>query len=190
MNRLRRALGVVIALASLTGLAALSRVPYKTHDGDRALLRLSWRVRGERIEQCRRATPAELANVPSHMRREVICSGTRVAAYRLRVVVDGRTAADGLVAGSGVTGDRPIYLLRDFELRPGAHNLQVAFEKQTGERDEHDDDRRLSERERDARRNTVPARMTLDTTLDISPGTVVLVTYDAELRRLHLFGGR
>ena len=89
---------------------------------------------------------------------------------------------------SGFSTD--VRALRDFELRPGAHELQIAFQKQTRERDNHDDDdRRLSERERDARRNTVPARMTLDTALKISPGSVVLVTYDAELRRLELFGG-
>ena len=190
MSGPRRLLGVTVALALLAGVAALSRIPYTTHDAGRALLRLSWRARGERIERCRRATAEELANVPAHMRREVICEGVRVAPYRLRVVVDGRTLADGVVAGTGVAGDRPIYLLREFELRPGAHNLQVAFQKQTSDRDDQDDDdRQPSEQERDARRSTVPARMTLDTTLTISPGSVVLVTYDAELRRLELFGG-
>jgi hypothetical protein len=195
MNVVQRAVGVLVALAVLAGIAALSRVPYATHDADRALLRLSWRARGERIESCRRATPAELANVPAHMRREVICEGVHVAPYRLRVTVDGRTLADGVVAGSGVAGDRPIYLLREFELRPGLHHLTVAFEKQSNGGDDRDDDpqsRGPSEREheRDARRGTVPPRLTVDTSLTILPGSVVLVTYDSERRRLDLLGGR
>lgn len=196
MSIARRALAVVVAFALLVGVAALSRVPYSTHDAERALLRLSWRARGERIERCRRATPVELANVPAHMRREVICEDARVATYRLRVTVDGERLADGVVAGSGVAGDRPIYLLREFELRPGAHRLQVVFAKETNDTD---DDRRPTEsrdrgperdHERDTRRGAVPPRIALDTSLAVRTGSVVLVTYDSELRKLVLVGER
>ena len=194
MTGLRRTIGVVVALASLTAVAALSRVPYRTHDGERALLRLSWRMRGERIEQCRRATPAELANVPQHMRREVICEGARIAAYRLRVVVDGRSLANSIVAGSGVVGDRPIYLLRDFELRPGTHHVQLSFEKEPNQGDDKSDEQPGNSRERDydrqARRGTVPSRLALDQRVDVQPGSVVLVTYDSERRQLQLLSGR
>ena len=194
MTRLRRTIGLVVALASLTAVAALSRVPYRTHDGERALLRLSWRMRGERIEQCRGATPAELANVPQHMRREVICEGARIAAYRLRVVVDGRTLANSVVAGSGVVGDRPIYVLRDFELRPGTHQLQLSFEKepnQGGEKSgEQPDSSREREYDRQARRGTIPPRLALDTSVEVQPGSVVLITYDSERRQLQLVAER
>lgn len=196
MTIARRVLALALGFALLVGVAALSRVPYATHDTERALLRLSWRARGERIERCRRATPAELADVPAHMRREVICEGAQVAPYRLRVSVDGRQLADGIVAGSGVAGDRPIYLLREFVLSPGAHRVQVVFAKETGERDDDADDRKTEERsaerdhERDARRGAVPSMIGVDTTLAVRAGTVVLITYDSELRRLVLVGGR
>ncbi|HEX6054159.1 MAG TPA: hypothetical protein VFZ21_33045 [Gemmatimonadaceae bacterium] len=189
MSMPRRVLGVVIALALLAGVAALSRVPYPTHDGERALLRLSWRARGERIERCRRASPAELANVPAHMRQEVICEGARIAPYRLRVAVDGVGLADGVVPGSGVVGDRPIYLLREFDLQPGVHHVQVAFEKHVSQPDDNGD-ARDREAGRESQNGVVPPRLTLDTTLTVGTGSVVLVTYNSEQRRLELHGGR
>lgn len=202
MNRVQRVAGVAIALALLVALTALSRVTYPTHDADRALLRLSWRARGERIERCRRATAAELANVPAHMRREVICEGVHVAPYRLRVGVDDRTLADGIVAGTGVAGDRPIYLLREFAISPGQHRIRVQFDRQAGaEREpgerpeatgvdgnEARQGRESTEREheREARRGTVPPHLTMDTTLAVPAAAVVLITYDSELRQLQL----
>lgn len=198
MTNARHALAVTVAFALLVGVAALSRVPYSTHNAGRAALRFSWRARGERIERCRRATATELAKVPAHMRQEVICEGARVAPYRLRVTVDGRRLADGVVAGSGVAGDRPMYVLREFALRPGAHRLQVVFAKEH-ERADDDDDRRRTEssersaerdHDRDARRGAVPPSIALDTNLAVRAGSVVLVTYDSELRKLVLVGGR
>lgn len=204
MSRAQRAVGVAIAVALLVVLTALSRVTYATHDAERALLRLSWRARGERIERCRRATAAELANVPAHMRREVICEGVHVAPYRLRVAVDEHTLADGIVAGTGVAGDRPIYLLREFAIHPGERRVQVTFDRQapagdageTGEgsgaanpgRDQPRPGRESTQRdhEREARRGTVPPHLTIDTTLVVRAGSVILVTYDSELRRLQL----
>src|SRR5581483_10229084 len=94
--RTRRALGAITAAASLAFLAALSRVPYAAEPGADALLRLAWRARGERVEQCRRLTPAELARVPAHMRQEIQCTG-RIVPYRLRVALDGREVINELV---------------------------------------------------------------------------------------------
>lgn len=188
----RSAVGAGVGFLLLAGLAGVSRLPYETGDGGRALLRLSWRARGERIERCRPATPAELANVPAHMRREVICESARIAPYRLEVVVDGAVLADGIVAGSNGRGDRPIYVLRDFELAPGRHRLEVRFTRVaaadtagvpagTGAA--------ASGSPADARRAAIPPRLALDTTMAVPAGTVVLVAYDSEARRLEVMDG-
>jgi hypothetical protein len=188
-----RFLGAGTALALLTVLAALSRLPYASDEPNGALLRLSWRARGESVERCRRATPAELAGVPAHMRQEVVCEDTHVAPYRLRVRIDGRTVEDGLVAGSGVSGDRPMYLLREFDLTPGRHRFEVLFERRSAE---HSDDDRSEDRasnrrhEEEVQRRAVPRRLALDTAFVVPAGAVILITYNSELRELELLGGR
>lgn len=180
MSAPRKALAVAAAVALLLALSALTRVPWTDSDAHRALLRLSWRARGEEIEACRRATGAELAAAPAHMRREVICTGARVAPYTLRVSLDGREVIAGPVAGSGVPGDRPMYLLHDVPLAPGAHAVRVLFERQgPGAATEEDDDS-----PRGRHRRAIPPRLVLDTTITAARGDVVLVTYSAELGRL------
>jgi hypothetical protein len=190
----RRSVGIAVAVALIALLGALSQLPYAAERSDRALVRLSWRARGERTERCRRATPEELAAMAAHMRQEVICEGARIAPYRLRVAIDGRTREDGVVAGSGVAGDRPIYVLREFALAPGHHRIEVRFEKVAG-----DDgalatrpgalDDRASDREAEARRRAIPPRLLLDTTVTAAANGVLLVTYSTEHQQLVLLGG-
>src|SRR5579885_3628612 len=124
--RTRRALGAITAAASLAFLAALSRVPYAAEPGADALLRLAWRARGERVEQCRRLTPAELARVPAHMRQEIQCTG-RIVPYRLRVALDGREVINELVQAAGARHDRPLYVFRELRVPPGPPALAVRF---------------------------------------------------------------
>jgi hypothetical protein len=184
MSATRKLLAVAVAAPLLVALSALTRVPWTASDADRALLRLSWRARGEEIEACRRATEAELANVPAHMRQEVVCTGARVAPYTLRVALDGREVLAGPVAGSDVPGDRPMYLLHDLPLAPGVHRVSVRFERRGpgAARDEDDDS------PRGRHRRAIPPRLVLDTTIVAAAGDVVLVTYSAELERLVVMG--
>ena len=114
----RRATAVIATLAVLLVISALTRVPVTMRAGGEAVVRLSWRARGERIERCRRATAEELAAVAAHMRQEIICEGERVAPYRLLVAIGGDTVADGLVPGSDAPGEGTLYVLRDFPIAP------------------------------------------------------------------------
>lgn len=183
-----RVVRVAATVAGLALLSALTRVRWHTPEaasGD-ARLRLSWRARGEIIQRCRRATEAELANVPAHMRQEVTCEGARVAPYLLTVLIDGRVAADAQVAGSGEPGEGTLYLLQEFPLPPGEHRVQVTFvrgdsgavagapARGSGARGDH--------------RHAVPPRLTLDTTLTIGARAITLVTYSAEEERLVVVG--
>lgn len=170
----RRTLGAVTAAASLALLGALSRVPYAAEPGAQALLRLAWRARGERVEQCRRLTPAELARVPAHMRQEFQCA-SRIVPYRLRVALDGREVINALVQAAGARHDRPLYVFRELRVPPGPHALAVRFARAetvpaAGREDE----------------TTTPPELRLDTAVLFLSRRAALVTYDEEQRRLTL----
>lgn len=184
MSALRPLAAFVLGGAILTGVAALSQVPYRWADPGASLIRLSWRARGERLERCRPATATELAGVPAHMRRDTICEGVRVPPYRLRVAIDGRVREDGIVAGSDVQGDRPIYVLREFPVQPGPHRLEVHFERQRAP----GDDPAFAGDARVETRRAVPPRLALDTTVVLAEHAVVLVTLNDELGRLVVLG--
>jgi hypothetical protein len=79
----RALLAAVLAAGATVGLGWLSQVPYEPGSSDDAMIRLSWRARGARVEECRPLTAEELERIPSHMQREEICEGT-VLPYRLR----------------------------------------------------------------------------------------------------------
>ncbi|HSE28721.1 MAG TPA: hypothetical protein VLA95_10875 [Gemmatimonadales bacterium] len=178
MSAAHRLAGLAVAAAALAGTTVLSQWPWQVEGAGRSLLRISWRARGERIENCRRATAEELAALPAHMRQETICEDARVAPYRLRVAVDGRSLADSAAPGSGIPGDRPIYVYREFEVTPGARRVEVRFER-TGE---------AGEEEGTARRRAVPPRLVLDTVVTVGEGSILLVTYSPEHRNLVLLG--
>lgn len=192
MSPVRRVLAVAAALVLLGVLAALTRYPYAASPSGHAILRLSWRARGEEIERCRRATPAELAAVPAHMRQEEICEGEHVAPYWLRLELDGRRVLDGQVAGSGVAGDRPMYVLHDVALAPGRHHVRLRVERRGPGAKELDDDDEADSAggsRRSRPRRATPPLLVLDTTIVTAANDVRLVTYSAELERLIVLGG-
>lgn len=168
MSALRRAGAACVAAASIAGIVLLSQVPYRAASEDEALIRLSWRAVGERVEECRAPTPEELAALPRHMRLPEICEG-RIAPFRLELRVDGERLFDGRIRASGARQDRPTYVFEEFRLSPGEHRVQVRFEVERAQ-------------EAGAR----PAPLLLDETLRISPRQVVLITHDENAARLEL----
>ncbi|HEX7091319.1 MAG TPA: hypothetical protein VF192_14350 [Longimicrobiales bacterium] len=212
---LRVAVAVVVTGMALAALAALSRAPYREPGADEAVLRLSWRVRGIRVQECRSLTPEELAALPPHMRRPEVCEG-RIAPYRLRVRVDGRVLADTLVHAAGAREDRPVYVFREFRVLPGVHRVDLRFVREAvgqgggegggeggdGEREWRDEaagrdedlPRERRERhgradERGGRNGESPARLELEARVDLEPGDVALITYDPQRRALVLRRG-
>lgn len=181
--------------------ARASAVALPWHAADAARVRLSWSARPERIETCRALTAEEIEKQPPHMRRRVECSGA-FATYLLRVASDGRAIDERIVKGGGIRNDRPMHLLADYDLGTGEHRIRVTFIR----RERTDDDsaavalhatstgadsgifagRAAREDEERARRRraAVPANMELDTILELAPGQVRLITFDAEARRL------
>lgn len=178
MSNSRRVIAMVVTIAALLAVSALTRVRYTAHGSDAALLRLSWQARGERIEHCRRATAEELALQAAHMRQELVCEGRRVAPYRLTIAVDGDTIAAGPVDGSGEKGDGALYVLHESAVSPGAHRVHVRFAR------ERDASEPTADSLHDDRRQTVPPLLALDTTLVFRRRVVTLVTYQPETGRL------
>jgi hypothetical protein len=197
---LRTLLAVAAAVGATAALAALSRLPYTPEPGPEALLRLSWRARGERVEICRELSPEEQQELPQHMRQTRTCEGT-TAEYRLRVELDGRRRMDAPVQGSGEVQVRPLYVYRELALAPGEHRLTVTFERvgpaerdaeaeaEDSEEEEEDGEEEEVEdgeasRGRRAREAAVPRRLALERVVRLRPREVLLVTYDADRREL------
>jgi hypothetical protein len=164
-------LGWILAVAVTLSIAGLSNFPYAAAEGEAALIRLSWRARGERVEECRQLSEEEQRSLPQHMRRLEICEG-KIATYLLTAKIDGIEVLRDTIRGSGARQDRPLYVHYDLPVNPGARALRVGFV-------------RLGQLSADTLASlAVPRRLELDTLLTPSAGTVLLVTYHAEERRL------
>lgn len=124
-----RSLGVLVVTAVLAwAIAAGSGVTVGWYAPTRAELRLSWSARPERIERCRRLSDEELAERPAHMRQRLECEG-RSATYLLTVTIDGQRVDSAVVTGGGLRQDRPLFLLRSYEVAPGARLVRVTFDR-------------------------------------------------------------
>jgi hypothetical protein len=128
MSSLRIVLMIVVSAVAVLLVGWGSRAPYQATESEAALLRLSWRMRPERNEQCRDRTQAELDALPVHMRTPRICE-TSVVPYRLILEIDDGVPDTTVILPAGAKHDRPIYVLRDSLLSPGRHEVEVTFER-------------------------------------------------------------
>jgi hypothetical protein len=176
-----RRLGVVTAAALLAlgvtvALGALSRVPYRVDHSATSVLRLAWRARGVRVDECRQVTAEEQAALPTHMRRTEVCEG-RLLPYQLQVDVAGLTVLDEEIRPSGAREDRPIYVFHDIALGPGQHDVAVRFSRDS-----------LPGGEQEV---VTPAELGFEGRLTLGPGEIVLITYNSDRGELVLgHGGR
>lgn len=161
------AVGVSLALG------AGSQIPYDAEAVDHAVIRLAWRVRGVRVEECRRLSHAEQERLPMHMRRNEICEG-RMLPYRLVVTVDGRQLIDEEVRAAGAREDRPLYVFREIPVAAGAHDLAIRFTL-AGEPAPGSD-------------LPTPERLHLDQRIELGSRAIALITYESDTRRLVVRG--
>jgi hypothetical protein len=202
LTRIGTAAAATAVAMVLMARASAAPLPYR--DGGAARLRLSWSARPERIEGCHQVSAEELERREEHMRQRIECDG-RFATYLLRVEADGRTVDETVVRGSGLRHDRPLYLLRDFDLSSGTHRVRVSFTRR--ERADRDDAQVASDRAADAdtgiftgradrerveharrARAAMPPRLVLDTIMTFAPGRVIVVTFDSERKTLEVLG--
>lgn len=168
MSRAAIARAGLVSLALTIGMAALSQVPYTPVDTQNAVIRVSWRYRGQAVETCRALSTEERAARPIHMQQDTVCLGG-VPPYRLQVDVDEQARADTVVVAAGARQDRPIFVFREFEVAPGEHRIAVRFATTEPV-------------------NGIVTRegLTLERPVHLAAGDVALVTYDAVEDRLVL----
>jgi hypothetical protein len=174
-----RAAGALVALAGMAAIVWAASAPITIHGSDRAILRLAWSARPERIENCRQQTEEELARVPAHMRQPIVCEGVS-AEYRLTVRHDGMEVVNRTVHGGGLRQDRRIYIFDELPLEPGDRTIEVRFERI---------DSGVSHVPKGAVSGqpggeTLPPQLALVRRFHIEPREVILVTYSAEGRAL------
>ncbi|MEA3245178.1 MAG: hypothetical protein U9Q74_03370 [Gemmatimonadota bacterium] len=204
---IRRAIGLLLAIAVVALTVAGSHVRLGAFPAASAMVRVSWSARPERVETCRRLSDEEYAGRPTHMRRRVECEGT-TARYELRVLRDSVLLAVDTVRGGGLRHDRELYVYRELAVPPGRARIAVRFVRldsslaadellradtsaeaalggaAIGDRAAREDE----ERQR-RRAEAVAPLLELDTVIALAPRGAVLVTYGDVTRRLTLRAG-
>lgn len=166
MSALRTTLAAIVTAGFTAMLVVCSQIPYEPDTRETALVRLSWRAVGDRLEECRAPTQEELDALPLHMRPKEIC-GSRLTPFALSVSLDGVAVYSGQIRASGAREDRPTYVFHQFEVAPGTHRLSVRFAPD--------------------REGSASAPLVLDETVTLAPREVLLVTQDSDSDQLIVF---
>jgi hypothetical protein len=93
---------------------------------------LSFSHGADRRAACRPATEEELAKMPPNMRRKEICPRERPP-IAVEFEIDGERLFAADIAPSGIAGDGPSRVHRDFELPAGTYELTVRMRDRPGE---------------------------------------------------------
>lgn len=182
------AVAAAVTIVALWGMALLSDLRYAAAPGQAAELRLSWRLRSEPEQACRRRTAEELARLPVHMREEEVCE-RRVSVYRLRVTLAGRVLEDRLVASAGARADRPLDVFAQYPLAAGTHALHVEFAREGADSGAVRTHPSSTDAPTHVLARPAPRRLVLDTTLTFPESRIFVVTYDDERQLLRVVGG-
>jgi hypothetical protein len=180
----KRLVAVAVTVLMSAGIGFGSRAPYSPPGSDTSVLRLSWRLRGEKKETCRTRTAEELAALPVHMRTPEVCVGHLVS-YRMTLRIDDAPPVVKTFLPAGAKGDRPIFVMFDQPLTPGEHRIAIAFtpigegegEGEEDHREEKDDD---DDDDDDGHR----APLRFDSRVRVLPGQIVLITMSEDATTL------
>lgn len=172
-----RIVAVAVAVLVTAAIGLGSRAPYGPPGSDTSVLRLSFRLRGDKNEECRPRTAEELAALPAHMRSPEICEGHLVS-YRLTLRIDDEPPVTRRFVPAGAKGDRPIFVMHDQPLTPGKHTIGIEF-LPIAEGDEDD-----GEDEEDDDEHAPP--LGFHSRINVTPGEIVLITMSEDATTLFL----
>lgn len=185
-----RIAGAVFALAAAVGIVHGSHVPVTLDPGEHAVLRVAFGARPERIEVCRDLSTEEQQALPAHMRQATSCDGT-TARYHLEVRRDGQMISTAELRGGGLRSDRQLYLFREIRIPSGLSHLEVSLVRvdsiamvTTTTLPDVAEPTPLDSARARRHDGEVPARLELQEDVTLAPHEVLLITYDAESRRL------
>ena len=126
MSRTGRIVGQIIAYGLFAaGLGYFSNAPvYTWLDPGFALINLSFSHAGQRKEECRRLTPAEIAATAPNMRQPLDCPRERVP-VAAELVLDGISLLSKSYKPTGLARDGASSAYERIPVRPGQHQLTV-----------------------------------------------------------------
>lgn len=122
-NRLSLLSGLTSACL-LFVIAAFAQIPAK--ESSDAILRLSWRLAGQSVKDCREVTEEESRRRAVHMQRLEQCTEEHLD-YHLRLAVNGQELLNETIEPGGFRRDGPLYVVKDVVLPEGSHRVSVSF---------------------------------------------------------------
>lgn len=118
---------VHLAAAALVGYFSRNPV-YRAFPSDRAQIVLAFAHGGARVEECRRLSYEEIRALPPGERRPSTCRRERRPVL-LRLALDGEVLLDEVLPPTGLSGDGPSRIYREFAVPPGPHCVEAALDE-------------------------------------------------------------
>lgn len=124
MTRVRQAVALFVLLLLITGgVAALSSQPRtRVLPEGSAVFTITFTHGADRVTECRRLTPEELAKLPPNMRRPTECPRERLPVV-LELDLNGAPLLHASLPPTGLSGDGPSQLYRRFVLPAGDYTI-------------------------------------------------------------------
>ncbi len=109
-----------------------SHWPVYHHLGDdEALIKLSFTHAAQRVDECRKLTPEELAKLPPNMRAPTKCGRER-APVIVEVDIDGKPAIRHVARPSGLSRDGASSVYQRMTVSAGTHQVAVRLKDDAG----------------------------------------------------------
>ncbi|AMN47737.1 hypothetical protein ACG33_11635 [Steroidobacter denitrificans] len=116
---------VVLYAAFALFIGVFSHWPAYQHlPEDHALIKLSLIHHGQRLQECKKMTPEELAKLPPNMRAPMACPRER-SPITVEVDIDGVAALRKTAQPSGLSRDGAASVYQRIEVPAGTHRLDV-----------------------------------------------------------------
>lgn len=110
-------------LAFIATIGVLSTSPaYSPIDPNDAMLVLSFSHAGQRVGECRRRSPEEIARLPPNMRGPLDCPRGRLPVV-VELELDGKLLAHRTLQASGLSHDRASSVYQKYVVPSGRHRL-------------------------------------------------------------------
>ena len=104
---------------------------YRHLADDEALIKLSFTHAAQRVDECRKLTPEELAKLPPNMRAPTKCGRER-APVVVEVDIDGKPAIRHVAKPSGLSRDGASAVYQRMTVQAGTHQIAVRLKDSAG----------------------------------------------------------
>lgn len=123
---------VLLYGAFALAIGVFSHWPTYRHLADNeALIKLSFTHAAQRVDECRKLTPEELAKLPPNMRAPTKCGRER-APVVVEVDLDGKPAIRHVAEPSGLSRDGASSVYRRITVPAGSHRIAVRLKDRAG----------------------------------------------------------